>query len=141
MTSQLIQACSEIHEFINSVCNKEEHSQQWKYSIIVSIYKKYNKTYCSKYRGISLLPATYKILSSNVTSRLTPYRNEITGDHQCGFRRNRSTTDQIFCIRQILEKKWEYSGTVHQLFIDFEKSYDSISGKYCTIFSMNLVCL
>jgi len=26
------------------------------------------------------------------------------GDHQCGFRRNRSTTDHIFCIRQILEK-------------------------------------
>jgi hypothetical protein len=30
--------------------------------------------------------------------------NEIIGDHQCGFRRNRSTTDQIFYIRQILQK-------------------------------------
>ncbi|KAJ4432529.1 hypothetical protein ANN_21151 [Periplaneta americana] len=30
------------------------------------------------------------------------------GDHQCGFRRNRSTIDQIFCIRQILEENWEY---------------------------------
>jgi hypothetical protein len=35
-------------------------------------------------------------------------------------------TDQIFCIRQILEKKWEYTGTVHQLFIDFKKAYDSV---------------
>jgi hypothetical protein len=34
--------------------------------------------------------------------------------------------DQIFYIRQILEKKWEYNGTVHQLFIDFEKAYDWI---------------
>jgi hypothetical protein len=34
--------------------------------------------------------------------------------------------DQIFCIRQMLEKKWEYNGTVHQLFIDFRKAYDSI---------------
>jgi hypothetical protein len=40
-------------------------------------------------------------------------------------RDNRSTTDQIFCIYQILEKKWEYSETVHQLFIDFKKAYDS----------------
>jgi len=48
------------------------------------------------------------------------------GDHQCGFRRNRSTTDHIFCIRQILEKKWEHNEAVHQLFIDFKKAYDSV---------------
>jgi hypothetical protein len=52
--------------------------------------------------------------------------NEVIGDHQCGFCRNISTTDRIFYIRQILETKWEYIGTVHQLFIDFEKAYDSI---------------
>jgi hypothetical protein len=34
------------------------------------------------------------------------------------------TTDQIFCICQILEKKWEYNETVQQLFIDFKRSYD-----------------
>ena len=32
----------------------------------------------------------------------------------------------IFCIRQILEKKWEYDDTIHQLFIDFKKAYDSV---------------
>jgi hypothetical protein len=42
------------------------------------------------------------------------------------FRRNRSNVDQIFYILQVLEKKWEYNGTVHQLFIDFKKAYDSI---------------
>jgi hypothetical protein len=34
--------------------------------------------------------------------------------------------DQIFYIRQILEKKWEYNGTMHQLFIDFKKAYDTV---------------
>jgi hypothetical protein len=34
--------------------------------------------------------------------------------------------DQIFYIWQILEKIWEYNGMVHQLFIDFNKAYDSI---------------
>ena len=32
----------------------------------------------------------------------------------------------MFCIRQTLEKKWEYNEAVHQLFIDFEKAYDSV---------------
>jgi hypothetical protein len=58
-------------------------------------------------------------------SRVIPYADEIIGDHQCGFRRNLSTTYQTY-IRQILEKKWEYNGTVHQLFIDFKKAYDSV---------------
>ena len=48
------------------------------------------------------------------------------GDHQCGFRRNKSTTDHIFCICQILEKKWEHNEAVHQLFTDFKKAYDSV---------------
>jgi hypothetical protein len=38
----------------------------------------------------------------------------------------RSITDQIFCIRQMLEKKWEFNETVHQLFVDFKKAYDSV---------------
>jgi hypothetical protein len=57
---------------------------------------------------------------------LSTYIDEIIGSRQCGFRCNRSTTDQIFCIRQILEKEWEYNETVHQLFIDFKKAYDSV---------------
>jgi hypothetical protein len=66
------------------------------------------------------------MLSNILLARLTPYVNEIIGDHQCGFRCNKSSTDQIFYIQQILEKKWEYSGAVHQLFIDFKKAHDSV---------------
>jgi len=90
------------------------------------MYKKGDKTDCSDYRGISLLPTTYPILSSILLSRFTPYAKEIIWDHQCGFRRNRSTTDHIFCIRQILEINWEYNEAVHQLFTDFKKAYDSV---------------
>jgi len=96
--------CLEIHKLIISIWKKEKLPEEWKESIIVPIHKKGGKTDCNNYRGISLLPTTYKILSNILLSRLTPYTKEIIGDHQCGFRRNRSTMDHIFCIRQILEK-------------------------------------
>jgi len=73
----------------------------------VPIYNRGDKTDYSNYSGISLLSTTYKILFNILLSRLTPYAVEIIGDHQCGFRRNRSTTDHIFFICQILEKKLE----------------------------------
>jgi hypothetical protein len=79
--------CSEIHKLINSTWNKEELPEQWKESITVPVYKKSDKTDCSNYRGISLLSTTYKILSNTLLSRLTPYAEEIIGDHQCGSQR------------------------------------------------------
>jgi len=51
----------------------------------VPLYEKGNKTDCSNYRGISVLPTTYKILSNILLSKLTPYAEENIGDHQCGF--------------------------------------------------------
>ena len=98
---------SEIHKRIISIWNKEKLPEEWKKSIIVPVYKKGNKIDCSNYRGISLLPTMYRNLSNILLSRLFSYAEEIIGYHQCGFRRNRSTTDHIFCIHQILEKKWE----------------------------------
>jgi hypothetical protein len=94
-----------IHKLINSVWNEEELPYQWKESIIVPVHKQGYKTDCNNYCGISLLSTSYKILSNILLSRLSPYIDEIIGDRQCGFRRNRSAIDQIFCICQILEKK------------------------------------
>jgi sorting nexin-29 len=103
---------SEIHKLIMLIWNKEELPYQWKESIAVSIHKKGDKIDCSNYRGMSLLTTSCKILSNILLSRLIPYADEITGVHQCGFRRNK-TTDQIFYVLQILEIKWEYKGTVY----------------------------
>jgi hypothetical protein len=47
----------------------------------------------NNYSGISLLSTSYNILLNILLSGLSPYTDEITGDHQCEFRRNRSTTE------------------------------------------------
>ncbi|KAJ4445665.1 hypothetical protein ANN_12349 [Periplaneta americana] len=45
-----------------------------------------------------------------------------------GFFLKPNADNQKFCthLNMIMEKKWEYKGTVHQLFIDFKKAYDSV---------------
>jgi len=42
-----------------------------------------------------------------------------------GFQRNRSANNYIFCICQILEKKWENNEAVRQLYIDLKKAHNS----------------
>ena len=80
--------------------------------MIVPIHKKGDNMDFNNYGGISPLSTLYKILSNILLSRMTSYANEIIGEYQCGFRRNRSTIDHIFSIRQILEKKWKYNKDV-----------------------------
>jgi hypothetical protein len=73
-----------------------------------------------------MLSNSYKIDIEYPLSRLSPYIDKITGDHQCGFRRNRSTIDQISAFVRYWRKKCEYNETVHQLFIDLKKTLDSV---------------
>ena len=67
----------EIYKLIISIWNKERMPEEWKESIIMPIYNKGDKTDCNNYRGISLLPTTYKILSNILLSRLSPYIEKI----------------------------------------------------------------
>jgi hypothetical protein len=71
------------------IWNKEELPHQWKESVVLPIQKKGDKTDCSNFRGVSLLSTSYRILSNILLSGLIPYADEIIGDRQCGFRRNR----------------------------------------------------
>ena len=47
-------------------------------------------------------------------------------DGQCGFRPGRSTTDQIFTLKQIFENFWEYGSDLFACFVDLEKAYDRV---------------
>jgi len=116
----------EIRKLIKFIRNKGELPKNWQESYIVPIYKKDERTDCSHYNGILILSGTYTILSNTLLSRLTLYAGKTIGDHQYGYRRNMSTTDHTCCVRQMLEKKWEYSEAVHQLFLDFNKANGSV---------------
>jgi hypothetical protein len=69
---------------------------------------------------------TCKILSNILFNRLLPYVETTIGDYKCGYRGERSTVDQIFTVRQILEKCGAHGKDTHHFFIDFKATYDSI---------------
>ena len=120
------EVCEVLHSLISKVWETEELPDQWKEALIVPLFKKGDRKECGNYRGISLLVTAYKVLSNILLQRLLPLSEEVLGEYQCGFRPNRSTIDPIFVLRQIMEKKREFNGEVHNLFVDFRKAYDCI---------------
>jgi sorting nexin-29 len=100
--------------------------KDWRKSIIFPIHKKGDKLKCANYRGIALLCTVFKVFTNIIRRRLEPYMERIVGEYQGGFRAGRSTTDQLFTVKQILEKCWEYDIKVYQLYVDFKHAYDSV---------------
>jgi hypothetical protein len=88
---------------ITNIWEQEEMPKEWSIALIHPRHKKTTKQ-TSNYRGISLLNVTYKVMAKIIAKRLTSYTEELLGDYQCGFRKNRSTTDHIFALRNIMEK-------------------------------------
>jgi sorting nexin-29 len=81
---------------------------------------------CQNYRRITLLNIMYKVFSNILCTRLKPYVEEVTGSYQCGFREEKSTTDQIQALCQVLERTREFKIDTFHLFIDFKTACDSI---------------
>jgi len=92
----------------------------------VPIFKKKNKMDCNNYRGISLLCNCSKIFTNIILHRLRKRTEEILSEEQTGFRANRSTVDQIFALRQIMEKYLEMNCGLYIGYIDFKKAFDSV---------------
>jgi len=120
------EALSSIHNLIEQVWKEEKIPEDWRIALVCLIYKKNDPLECNNYRGIALLNTTYKVLSRCILNKIKPIFEGILGDYQRGFRPNRSTTDQIFILKQIFQKMWGYDKEVYSLFIDFKKAYDSI---------------
>ena len=63
--------------------------------------------------------AAYKIWPNIILGKIKPYIEKIMWDCQNGFRDGKSVTDNIFALKIINKKLWEFVQIVQYLFIDF----------------------
>jgi sorting nexin-29 len=124
-----------LYQLIVTIWINEIITEEWNLNIICPIHKT-----CSNYREISLLCTTYKTSSNILFKRLARYVEDVIGDYQCGFRQGRSTSDQIFNLRQMFEKCNECGTETHHIFTDFRAAYDSTGRSYLYI-AMKEFCL
>ena len=67
-----------------------------------------------------------KILLCVILNRLKHQANEIISEEQAGFMSGRSTAEQIFNLRSIIEKYHEHQQELYRVFIDFKKAFDRV---------------
>ena len=118
-------------KYFNALFDNGIYPVQWTESIIFPLFKKGNANDPNNYRGISLCDVSSKIYSSVINTRLQRWieENNITGEHQAGFKKNYSTIDHMFTLLAAVQKQLANNRKLYVAFIDFEKAFDSISRK------------
>ena len=73
-----------------------------------------------------LLSVPGKFLNRVILDRLKTGIDVKLRDHQAGFCKDRSCTDQIATLRIIVEQSMEWDSSLYINFVDYEKAFDSL---------------
>ena len=78
------------------------------------------------YRPISLLCISYKILERLIYTRIEPVIDLLLPREQAGFRRGRSTVDQVALMTQEIEDCFSAKKKAGAVFVDLTAAYDTV---------------
>lgn len=124
-------------EAVNKIWMGEGFPENWKKGIIIPIHKKGDKHMAQNYRGITLLNTAYKIYATLLTEKLLSEVEDknIVPDNQAGFRKGRSTVDNIYILNYAVQKEIsKEQGKLYALFADLKAAFDIVNRQ--KLFSM-----
>ena len=101
----------------------------WKKGVIVPLYKKGSVNDVDNYRGITLLSTLGKLFTRILNNRLNFWSDTYTiiSDSQSGFRKSRSTVDNIFILQSLVDSSLNSNNKLYVCFIDFKKAFDHVN--------------
>ena len=105
--------------------------KDWRRAVVIPIYKKGCRLTCSNYRGVSLLSVAGKWFGKFLNSKLRDCTEGRVLEEQGGFRAKRNCIDQVFTMRQVMERAIEKRRELFVAFIDLEKTYDRVKSEEC----------
>ena len=100
-----------------------------KYSEIIPIHKKGDKTDMSNYRPISLLPIFSKVFEKIIYKRMISHLNahNLLAQEQFGFRKNSSTTLAAYNLMENIYRALNNKYIVGGIFCDLSKAFDRVN--------------
>jgi hypothetical protein len=112
---------------IQAIWKEERMPEEWRRGLLIKIPKKGDRTRCSNWRGITLLPVPSKILTRIILNRIKQAVEIMARKEQAGFRTNRSCVDYINTLRIIIEQSMEWNSPLYVIFVDLEEAFDKVN--------------
>ena len=93
------------------------------------MHTKGDKSIVSNYRGISFMNCIAKILMGVINQRMYDWaeRKNVLTEYQAGFRKNYSTSDDIYNLAAIAHIQFSKNKNLYAFFVDFKSAFDYVS--------------
>ncbi|VDP01697.1 unnamed protein product [Schistosoma mattheei] len=115
-----------LHILFSKIWDKEQVPTDWKEGLLVKIPTKGGHSKCDNYRGITLVSIPRKLFNRVLLNRMKDSMDAQLRDQQAGFRKDRSSTDQIATLWIVVEQSTEWNSSLYINFIDYEEALDSV---------------
>ena len=103
LRADMEETASRLTSCYNRLWETETWPKVWKKGP-VKVFNKGDLRECNNWRGVTLLPVINKIFCRMLLERIKKGVDKKLRKKQAGFQPNRSTTEQIFTLRNILEQ-------------------------------------
>ena len=101
--------------------------EDWRKAKVMAIEKPgKDPNLAASYRPISLLSMCYKLLERLVLKRISPTVKTILSPDQAGFRKNRSTCDQVSALTTSIGNGYQRNLKTGAVFLDLTAAYDTV---------------
>ena len=116
-----------LRDFLSSCLRRLKISKIWRRALVVAIPKPTKPVGDPKsYRPISLLCVPYKILERLIYARVEPLIDPLLPKEQDGFRRGKSTVDQVVLLTKNIEVSFETKKKAGAVFVNLTAAYDTV---------------
>ena len=121
----MVQTLSILFTFISDF---EQVPEEWQRGIIKPIHKSGSLYDLDNYRGITLTSNVYKLFSKTLESIVVNYleSNNILGEYQGAFRKDRRLEDHIFTLHGICSLSKSSRKPLYVAFLDLSKAFDRV---------------
>jgi hypothetical protein len=122
----------EFHPVLLNIINQSYVTKsvplEWLISILIPVFKKGDSSNPNNYRGIALMCVCAKLYNRLLLERLRAVLDPHLRVNQNGFRKLRSTAQQVLALRRIFESiRMTKNAKCVAIFVDFCKAFDSVS--------------
>ena len=124
------QQIAELLALYNYIWTNDTLPESWRHSYIIPVLKPGKDcSQVSSYRPIQLTSCMCKVLERMVAKRMSWYieKYELLSEHQCAFRRGKSTVDHLVRIDSHVRDGFLHHDSTLGVFLDIKSAYNMVS--------------